>query len=130
MHAKEVVKRIYEEHTKGDLDAVMGHCADDVSFIFPVAEPDLLRYSGAATGKDGFRQRVAHLHEDFVYLDFKVLEMIEEGDRVVARTEIRMKRRTTGREFVMQAADFWTVKNGKAVELIEYYDSALAARIL
>jgi ketosteroid isomerase-like protein len=29
----------------------------------------------------------------------------------------------------MHAADFWTARDGKAVEVIEYYDSALAARV-
>lgn len=130
MHSKEVIRKIYENHARGDFDAVMDDCTDDVCFIFPVADPQLVRYSGAAVGKDGFRQRTQHLHEDFEYLDFKVLEMVAEGDRVAARMEIHMRRRTTGTEFVMNAADFWTVKDGKAVELIEYYDTALAARVL
>jgi len=129
MQPKDVVARIYENHARGDLDAVMDLCTEGVSFIF-MTDDEPSPYTGAAIGMEGFRQRTEQLHEHFTYLDFKVVEMIAEGDRVATRTEIRMKRRTTGREFIMRAADFWTVKDGKAVELIEYYDTGLAARVL
>jgi uncharacterized protein len=41
-----------------------------------------------------------------------------------------MRRRTSGIEFRMEVADFWTVRDGKAVELVEFYDTALAAQVL
>ncbi|WP_348640713.1 hypothetical protein [Mesorhizobium sp. AA22] len=41
-----------------------------------------------------------------------------------------MTRRTTGEEFVMCTADFWTLRDGKIIEMVEYYDTALAASVI
>jgi ketosteroid isomerase-like protein len=95
-----------------------------------VADPKFSKYAGAVVDKHGFRERAASLHEDFEYLGVERIETVAEGDRVVVRNEMHLKRRATGVEFTIEVADFWTVRDGKAVELVEFYDTALADRIL
>ncbi len=129
MQPVDLIKQLYADYARGDIDAVLEHCADEIAFIF-TADSQTAACSGAALGKDAFRERAASLHGHFEYLAFKPIDFIAEGDRVAVRTELTMKRRTSGREFVMRVADFWTVRSGKAVELIEYYDTALAADVL
>ena len=36
-----------------------------------------------------------------------------------------MTHKATGRDFRMRVAQFWTFRDGQAVELVEYYDTAL-----
>ncbi|TIV90203.1 MAG: nuclear transport factor 2 family protein, partial [Mesorhizobium sp.] len=42
---------------------------------------------------------------------------------------IHMTRRTTGEELIMRTANFWTVRDGEIIEMVEYYDTALAASV-
>ncbi len=129
MQPKELVDQIYADHARGDIDAVLDNCDHRISF-FMVADPKFSKYAGAVVDKHGFRERVASLHEDFEYLAVERIDTIAEGDRVVVRNEMHMRRRATGVRFVLEVADFWTVRDGKVVELVEFYDTALAAQVL
>jgi uncharacterized protein len=129
MQPKDLIDRIYADFARNDIDAILDNCDHSISF-FMVADPRFSKYAGAAVDKHGFRERAAALHEDFEYLGIERIETVAEGDRVVVRNELHMKRRATGVEFTLEVADFWTVRDGKAVELVEFYDTALAARIL
>ncbi|WP_287093978.1 nuclear transport factor 2 family protein [Mesorhizobium sp.] len=81
-------------------------------------------------GKQEFLARLLALDDDFEYLRFIPVEIIDGGDKVAAEVEIHMTRRTTGEEFVMRTADFWTLRDGKIIEMVEYYDTALAASVI
>jgi ketosteroid isomerase-like protein len=129
MEPVELVKQIYADYARGDIDAVLENCDHTFEFYF-AADPRHSKYAGAAVGKHGFRERAASLHDDFEYLGFERVDLIASGDRVVARNELRLKRRSTGVEIVFEVADFWTIRDGKAVEVVEFYDSALVAQVL
>jgi hypothetical protein len=70
------------------------------------------------------------MHDLFIYRSFSPVDFIADGDRVASRSEIRLTRRTTGQEFMIPAADFWTIRDGRIAELIEYCDTALIARMI
>jgi uncharacterized protein len=129
MQPRELIDQIYADYARGDIDAVLDKCDHRISF-FMVADPKFSKYAGAVVDKHGFRERAAALHENFEYLAVERIDTIAEGDRVVVRNEMHMRRRTSGIEFRMEVADFWTVREGKAVELVEFYDTALAAQVL
>ena len=88
------------------------------------------RFSGPALGKAAFRTQLEALDKRFVYQAYTPIETIAEGDKVAVRAVIRMTQRDGGREFLMQVADFWTVRDGKLAALVEYYDTALAAQVV
>ena len=129
MQPRQVIEQIYADYARGDIDAVLEKCEHGISF-YMVADPRLSKYAGASVDKHGFRERAAALHADFEYLGIERIDTIAEGDRVVVRNEMHMRRRTSGIELKMEVADFWTVRDGKAVELVEFYDTALAAQVL
>jgi uncharacterized protein len=129
MEPKDLIDQIYADFSRGDIDAVLENCDHRISFVM-VADPKFSKYAGAAIDKQGFRDRAASLHEDFEYLGIDQIDTIAEGDRVVVRNEVHLKRRTTGADFTMEVADFWTIRDGKAVELVSFYDTALFARML
>jgi ketosteroid isomerase-like protein len=58
------------------------------------------------------------------------VEIIDGGDKIAAQVEIHLTRKTTGQQLVMRTADFWTIRDGKVTEMVEYYDTALAASVL
>jgi ketosteroid isomerase-like protein len=129
MQPVELIKQIYADYARGDIDAVLENCDHTLEFNF-VADPKYSKYAGAAVGKHGFRELAARLHDDFEYVGFEQIDLIADGGRIAVRNELRMKRRATGVEVVIEVADFWTIRGGKAVEVVEFYDSALLARVL
>src|SRR5262245_57506194 len=121
MQPVELINQIYADYARGDIDAVLENCDHTLEFNF-VADPKYSKYAGAVVGKHGFRELAARLHDDFEYVGFERIDLIAQGDRIAVRNELRMKRRATGAEVVIEVADFWTIRDGKAVEVVEFYD--------
>jgi ketosteroid isomerase-like protein len=129
MRAADIVKNLYQAYAKRDIEGALVDCADDMVFRW-IADPVQSRYAGVARGKQEFLSRLVALDGDFEYRRFIPVEIIEDGDKVAAQVEIHLTRRTTGDEFVLRTADFWTVRDGKIIEMVEYYDTALAASFI
>ena len=129
MRGADVVRNLYDAYAKRDIEGALVDCANDIVFRW-IADPEQSRYAGVAKGKQEFLARLLELDDDFEYRSFIPVEIIEEGDKVAAQVEIHMTRRTTGEEFVMRTADFWTLRDGKIIGMVEYYDTALAAAVI
>jgi uncharacterized protein len=129
MRGADVVKKLYDAYAKRDIEGALVDCADDVVFRW-IADPVQSRYAGVARGKQEFLARLVALDSDFAYRRFVPVEIIDGGDKVAAQVEIHLTRRTSGDEFVLRTADFWTLRDGKIIELVEYYDTALAASFI
>lgn len=128
MRAADVVSDLYKTYANRDIEGALAHCADDVVFRW-IADERQSRYAGVTRGKQEFIARLVALDNDFEYRRFIPLEIIADGDKVAAQVEIHLTRRTTGQEVVIRTANFWTVRDGKIVEAVEYYDTALAASV-
>ncbi|BAB49719.1 hypothetical protein B5V01_34935 [Mesorhizobium erdmanii] len=128
MRGVDVVKNLYDAYSKRDIVGALGHCSDDVVFRW-VAEPHA-PFIAAGNGKQQFLDRLMSLDKDFEYRSFVPMDYIDGGDKVAVQVEIHLTRRTTGQELVMHTADFWTIRDGKIIALVEYYDTALAASVL
>jgi ketosteroid isomerase-like protein len=129
MTAGDVIRQLYDAYAKRDIEGALAHCSDDVDFHW-IAEPAQTQYAGYCKGKQAFLDRLLALDKDFEYRKFIPVDWVENGDRVAVQVEIHLTRRTTGQELVMRTADFWTVEDGRAVKMIEYYDTALANSVL
>ncbi len=124
----EVVKQIYADYAAGNMEGALGRCSDDFRFCWK-ADPALTRFSGQSIGAAGFVEKVGSVHKDYEYHAFRPLAIFGDGDRVAAQVEIDFSRRDTGERRIMEIAHFWTLRGGKAVELLEYYDTAAVAAI-
>ncbi|PBC10387.1 nuclear transport factor 2 family protein [Mesorhizobium sp. WSM3859] len=128
MRAVEIVSNLYKAYADRDIEGALARCAEDVVFRW-IADPRQSRHAGTAHGKQEFLSRLLALDHDFEYRHFVPVEIIDGGDKVAAQVEIHMTRRTTGEEFIMRTANFWTVRDGEIIEMVEYYDTALAASV-
>ena len=129
MQAVDLVRKIYAAHAAGDGDSVENLCADDITFDW-AADSQYAKYAGPGQGKVAFLERLAALGKDFEYQSLLHTDVIAEGDRVAVQVKVRMTGRATGRSILLRGADFWTVREGKIVDFVQYYDSALAASVL
>lgn len=129
MRPVDLITRIYSDYARRDLDAVIEHFAEDAVFQWN-ADAETARYCGSCRGRAAIRERLMSLAGDFEYLSFRPFELIDGGDRIAAQVEMRLRRSTTGEEFVLRSAHFWAVSDGKATSLTEYYDTAFVGSIL
>ena len=128
MDSAAIVTEMYATFQRGDFQAVVDRCADDVLFVW-TAEPEFARYSGTSVGKQAFLERTGALHADFEYHAFEMTDIVAKGDRVATQIEMRLTARSNGRPFTAKTAHFMWFEEGKLVRLVEYYDSALAAGV-
>ena len=129
MRGADIVRNVYEAYKKRDIEGALAHCADDVVFRW-IADEERSHHAGVTSGKQEFLARLVALDHQFEYRRFEPGEIIDGGDKVAAQVELHLTRRTTGKEFVMRAANFWTIQDGKIVKMVEYYDTALAASVI
>ncbi|WP_256754326.1 nuclear transport factor 2 family protein [Mesorhizobium sp. Mes31] len=127
MRGVDVVKNLYDAYAKRDIVGALAHCSDDVVFSW-VAEPQA-PFIRSGNGKQEFLARLMSLDNDFEFRSFVPVEIIDGGDKIAAQVEIHLTRKTTGEELVMRTADFWTVRDGQIIGMVEYYDTALAASV-
>jgi uncharacterized protein len=113
-----LVQRTYEAFGRGDIPAVMGTFAEDISWNVPTVVP----HGGRAKGRDEvgrFFERLGSMWEDFG-LDLE--DFVASGDRVcvIGRAQGRFNGTQTGYGFV----HCWTVQDGVCTDFDEYVDPA------
>ena len=128
MRGVDIVKKLYDAYAKRDIVGALAHCSDNVVFRW-VAEPQA-PFIATGNGKQEFLARLTSLDNDFEYRSFVPVDIIDGGDKIAAQVEIHLTRRTTGQKLVMRTANFWTIRDGMVIEMVEYYDTALAASVI
>ena len=114
---KEVIKKGYAAFSSGDVEAVMALFDDDIEWV----QPGDSSVSGTFHGKAEVMEHIGRLAEKAPTV--KLIQLVAEGDTVVAITEV-----TAGGE-TGEDADVFTVRNGKTVRAQMHGDTALLERI-
>jgi ketosteroid isomerase-like protein len=74
------------------------------------------------------RDYFAVLARDWEMLDFPQEKIVAEGDTIVWIGRCAWRNRNSGREIDTPKVDIWTFENGRAVRLLEMFDSLGFAR--
>jgi uncharacterized protein len=114
---KELIERGYAAFSAGDIDTVMSMFDDDIEWV----QPGDSSVSGTFHGKTEVTEHMGRLAEKS--LTVKLIQLVAEGDTVVAITEV-----TAGGE-TGEDADVFTVRNGKTVRAQMHGDTALMERV-
>ena len=114
---KEVIKKGYAAFSAGDVETVMSMFDDDIEWV----QPGESSVSGTFHGKAEVMEHIGRLAEKAPTV--KLIQLVAEGDTVVAITEV-----TAGGE-TGEDADVFTVRNGKTVRAQMHGDTALLERI-
>ncbi len=126
--ATDLVARIYESWRAGDIDAVFENLTETFEFDQKASREDTI-YAGRCCGRCDILQRFAGIRENWEILEYTPLDIFADGDHVAARCAIVYKSRRNGQVFETELAHFWTISDGKASELVEFFDSGLVARM-
>ncbi|MCV7281338.1 nuclear transport factor 2 family protein [Mycolicibacterium flavescens] len=114
---KQLVQRGYEAFAAGDIETVMGLFADDVEWV----QPGDSVVSGTFHGKTELMEYMGRIAQKSPTI--RVLEMIAEGDTVVALTEISVDGHTS------RDADVYTIRDGKTATVRIHGDTALMEQV-
>ena len=118
----EVVKRGYEAFGRGDIDAVLQLCADDVEWATP-GPPDLPT-AGTRRGREQVAQFFRAVDDVFEIQRFEPQTFITQGDHVVVLGSDTARIKATGKVLTERWAHVFTLRNGKIATMREYIDTA------
>lgn len=115
----EVVRRVYEAADRRDSATVL-------ALYDPEVELDVSRTFGDVMGRDlyrghdGLRELFRDWHEAWENIEYDYEELIDAGDRVVALVTRRARGRASGADVELKLALVWTLRDGKAVQVVWY----------
>ena len=110
-----IVRRAYEAWNSGNAEAAVELLDPDIKWTLPPHFPDAETWHGRDRVVEGLQEMMAgweSLHMD-------VRELIDEGDRVVARVRFEGRSALTGLDLAGMGVDtqIWTLRDGRAVEV-------------
>lgn len=126
---EKLLKAAYAARKRGDVDAVCACFAADPSFVMAgarEASPIAVQCAEGAT----FRTVMTGMIKTFEWLDHEILSMIVDGPKAAVHWRGRIRSTLTGEEVVTDLVDVVTVADGKIQSLIEFSDTALAAKLM
>lgn len=124
---KAILERAYKswDESKGKLlEELIAVFSEDVQFgsLAEGAEP--ATFTKLAVGKAAMRGYFDGLFASWSMNDYKITDMIAEGDRVVAIGSTCWTCKQTDKTINTPKVDVWTFRDGKAVAFYEYFDTA------
>ena len=111
-----LLRETYDAFGRGDVPAVLGSFADDITWHAPAVLPQ----GGDAKGKEEVAQFFQRLVGAWEGLQLDLRDFVASGDRVcvIGRAEGGLDGTQTGYGFV----HCWTVRDGLCVDFDEYVD--------
>jgi ketosteroid isomerase-like protein len=114
----ELLRSTYEAFGRGDIPAVMGTFAEDISWHAPAVLPQ----GGDAKGHEEVGEFFGRLAGSWDGFELELDDFVASGDRVcvIGRAQGRLDGTQTGYGFV----HCWTVRDGVCTDFDEYVDPA------
>jgi uncharacterized protein len=114
-----IVRDVAEAFSRGDVDAWIEYCADDIDYRAVEGAPD---DHGPIHGKDAVRAYVQDWQDTFDDLTSEPVELIDAGeDNVVAVFRNRGRAKLSGVETELTYAALYTFRDGKVARGREYW---------
>ncbi|MEJ2889117.1 nuclear transport factor 2 family protein [Actinomycetospora aeridis] len=122
-----LVRGAYEDFGRGDIPAVLGFLADDVVWTESAGGLYGGTYEGPQAVLEGIFARVGAEWDGFV-VDLE--RVLADGDAVVGVVTYRGTYRATGRSVVARGAHVWEVRDGRAIRVEQFTDTAQFAAVV
>ena len=119
---RQLARRGYDLFMKGDIDGVIGLCADDIAWVSPKIEP--MSYTGSFHGKAEVGRFFKLLAESVEFERFEPQSFIADGDKVAVSGVSQARALSSGARFNDDWVHIFTMKNGKIVRFEQYGNSA------
>ena len=121
----DLVAGFYEGMARGD-HSVMALFADDVEFCMP----EVLPHGGTIHGRDALGAYFGDVMGRWDDFRAPLDDLVDGGDRVVALGRFCGRPKANGRYVEIPFALVWTLRDGRAVRVDEYTDTAMLLEAL
>jgi hypothetical protein len=120
-----LVQEVYEDFGKGDIQALLALCTDDIEWVHPSLEN--LPVTGTWHGRDQVGEFFKALSETQEPQLFEPSEYITQGNKVVVIGRYAWREKATGSDFESDWVHVFTIRDGKLESFREYSDIHMAA---
>ena len=120
-----VIKKLYQAFSEGDLDSILNIIHPDVEWV----ESEGIPYGGKFIGRDAVVKGVfAKIGAEWDDFQAHTEEFINAGDTIIVLGYDSGTYKATGKSMEAATASFWTLKDGKVIKFIQYIDTLKVAR--
>jgi len=118
----------WEDSLGHDPEPFFALVAEDFVMASVLDPPELHELACDHRGLDRMRDYFAALEADWEMLEFPTHQVVEQGDTVVWIGHCTWRHRHTGRLATTPKVDIWTFSDGRAVRMMEMFDTLAFAR--
>lgn len=118
----------YIARVNGDVDKVLAVFTPDAKFTLNAAPPQPT--VSVMTEGGGMRAALSQLVEAFEFKDLKIVDSVVEGSKAAIRIRFTVRSRATGKMAVTESLDLIEFRDGKVASYTQFFDSAIADRLL
>jgi len=119
----DALRAIMGAYLQGDLAPLRAIASDDIVWDSN-ARRSQFRFGGIFKGRVGLQEALALIASEFAMLKYDVQEIVGEGDIVWALSDVILSEHKTGKRASFRLANRWQFRDGKLVELTEFFDTA------
>ncbi len=116
------VLKFLDAFYSGDIEGALSRCSDDIDFIAN-APIDLLPHMGHRHGKADVREMWQTVHARYSQMRHEVPTIVAEGDKVATIIRVFFRKRSNNRIVQFDIAAFYTLRDGRIVEIREVMDT-------
>jgi ketosteroid isomerase-like protein len=117
-----LIKDIMAAFGRGDVDAIIDACADDITVFIP--GPEVIPFAGHFKGKNAIREYFELIPRVIDLRSFSVHGYVAQGKKVVVNGHEVGVVRSTEKEFENNWVMVWTFEDGVVTDIFEYHDTA------
>jgi hypothetical protein len=118
----QVVRIALEALQRGDIATFLQALDQEVE----IHEPDSLPYGGTYKGHEGIQRLIGALAETWMNLEALPEEILGAGDTVLVMLRLKAQGRKSGKEIDMPVAEFWDMRNRKAIRIRLFYQDTVS----
>jgi ketosteroid isomerase-like protein len=123
----EVVRRLFELYGSGGMEAALDVMDEEIEIVIP---PDMSAEPDSYHGHDGARRYFAGFEGMIEDVSYEALELIPEGEHVLARARLGGRGASSGLEVDLESVVVHTVEGGKITRIVPYTDLESARKSL
>ena len=98
--------------------------ADDARLTSLADGASSVPFTRSRSGRSGIIEYLEELTKDWEMIFYKIEEYVAERDRVVAIGSCSWRNKLTSKIATTPKIDVWRMRDGKAIEFAEFYDTA------
>jgi ketosteroid isomerase-like protein len=121
-----LVGQMYETFMAGDVEGFLNLFSDDAAWHSP--EIENVPLNGKFSGRENLAGFISGIDEYEEFLKMEPTEFIAQGDRVVVLGNFTARSKKTNKQYATDFAHIITVKDGKVISFLEFFDNAAAGR--